>query len=895
MKNAIVQLITVFILITGNLSAQFVPAGNINYPVSPTISGDEAAGTVSNLEEIEYTPMAFVNAVNSTQSGDWNAPGTWDCGCVPNLQDDVNILAGHTITQNLNVQVANLNIEADGELVVNSGGLIFEITGDWINSGQFTASDGTVLFNGTTDQNIIGFSTFYNLGLTGSQLVQIVSDVRVEKVLNITGSTLQTNGRLTLASDGLQTASLDKMTTGTIDGAITVEYNAYPANTGWLTLSAPFTDATFEEWNDDLVTTGFVGADYPAYSFISIQYYDETGDDVSFVGITDVEDLAEVGRGYYLYANSGSYAIDLQGEPQVGDVDFPISYTSTGNQLDDGLNVLGNPYPCAINWEEDGAWTKSNVNSALYIWDVSQRQFRVYIHGYGINGGSPIIKSGEAFWVQSNAPDPVLGITENAKKLDWTSTTNSTTDFLMISMEGNGTTDELIVAFAEESTESYSPAEDAFKFYSDAQVPNICTKSDDDIILAVNCMPLGTGNKDIPLVVHSPNGGDFVLSIVDLPTLEFDACMVLEDLVTGDMYDLAVTDTISFSTDPVEEEVRFMIHIGGLMSVEETNISCFGSADGEVIAMGTGDGPWDYVITDSEDQEIASSTSVDAAEVFENLTTGTYTMTVINNDYCPSLSHIFEISEPDSLYIESYTVSGIDCDESNTGSITVSGAGGTGNLDYLWSTSDVGMTVSDLPPGSHSVIIMDEAGCTTGETFVIESAPTVEAMFDTDNQVIDLINGQATVTFSNLSENSTNYLWDFGDGNNSSDENPYHVYTLPGVYIVELVASNDQCTDTYQVVIQVQEVIISVEESEFTKGINLFYYNNELQIQFDFNAAYNVTIDGYNTLGQRIIDPITNTFSTEKVQLAVNHRVPVGIITISNNDTGEFKTYKIIH
>lgn len=49
------------------------------------------------------------------------------------------------------------------------------------------------------------------------------------------------------------------------------------------------------------------------------------------------------------------------------------------------------------------------------------------------------------------------------------------------------------------------------------------------------------------------------------------------------------------------------------------------------------------------------------------------------------------------------------------------------------------------------------------------------------------------VTFANASERATSYLWDFGDGNTSTDENPTHNYTNDGVervYMVTLTTTN---------------------------------------------------------------------------------------------------------
>jgi PKD repeat protein len=53
-----------------------------------------------------------------------------------------------------------------------------------------------------------------------------------------------------------------------------------------------------------------------------------------------------------------------------------------------------------------------------------------------------------------------------------------------------------------------------------------------------------------------------------------------------------------------------------------------------------------------------------------------------------------------------------------------------------------------------------------------------------------------TVFFINQSQESTSYLWDFGDGNYSVQENPIHFYQQYGDYEVSLIASNSNSSDT---------------------------------------------------------------------------------------------------
>lgn len=47
------------------------------------------------------------------------------------------------------------------------------------------------------------------------------------------------------------------------------------------------------------------------------------------------------------------------------------------------------------------------------------------------------------------------------------------------------------------------------------------------------------------------------------------------------------------------------------------------------------------------------------------------------------------------------------------------------------------------------------------------------------------------ITFSNTSENASSYLWEFGDGNSSTEENPTHSYSDAGNFTVTLTASGN--------------------------------------------------------------------------------------------------------
>jgi PKD repeat protein len=61
----------------------------------------------------------------------------------------------------------------------------------------------------------------------------------------------------------------------------------------------------------------------------------------------------------------------------------------------------------------------------------------------------------------------------------------------------------------------------------------------------------------------------------------------------------------------------------------------------------------------------------------------------------------------------------------------------------------------------------------------------------------EVINNSQIVVFTNFSFYGVSYLWNFGDGNISAEENPWHKYESGGIYNVTLaVTSKDGCIDS---------------------------------------------------------------------------------------------------
>lgn len=129
-------------------------------------------------------------------------------------------------------------------------------------------------------------------------------------------------------------------------------------------------------------------------------------------------------------------------------------------------------------------------------------------------------------------------------------------------------------------------------------------------------------------------------------------------------------------------------------------------------------------------------------------------------------------------------------------------SGGIGTYSFNWNNGlgqgQGPFVVAPLSNTNYIVTITDNCGNTLDEvvTINVNPLPNVNLQPQTETAC-----GSVTLNMSNNSSNpsGTSYFWDFGDGTNSSQENPIKTYTQTGIYNVLLtVTSQYGCINSDQ-------------------------------------------------------------------------------------------------
>ncbi len=837
------------------------------------------------------------------------------------------------------------NFDIDGKV---------EVTGDWTTSGVLTQDMGQVGFIGSTSQTVSGTNKFYDVYINSGATVTITSNTFVENEMKIDAGVLDCpSDTVIFTSTASKTARLAAIPAGAnYTGNIAMERYVPAGVTGYRFISSAVSGATVEEWDESMVLSIADGINGCAGNpfWHSVRRYDETLLGIYTIGYTDITTVAHTivsGRGYLIYHGTSptttpAYTFQTAGTPNKFSTTLPVSYSPTPLTDDDGWNLVGNPYPSAIDWDAAG-WTKDFINNAIYIWNPNASNYASYVGGTGANGGTKEIASSQAFWVKAFANSPSLIATEPVKtsvEPTFYKQNNHIPNVFRINIEGGGYSDEIVIRFTDGATDAFDGDYDAYKMsVANSPAPYISTVIGTDIDLSINSMGELTNSRIIPVRATVAITGMYSIVAGDFDDMPTTSCILLEDLLTGVFTNLRTTNTYTFNISDSTTAPRFLLHIGAPVSGEAFDVVCKGDDDGIGIATGSGTGPWNYLWEDLQGNTLQNNLNVAGPDNLENLAPGTYIFTVEDaTGLCATHSDTIVITEPADLLEVNSTSNDVSCNGLTDGSIFSNVTGGVPSYVYAWSTGDSSVNLMNLGGGAYTLTVTDQNGCVKSRTEILDDPLVISYnSIDTDvlcygdnsgaidltvtggtspyqyiwsnsevtedisgldagsysvtitdnnncSQVsspIDIADGQQVIAgitsssvtvylseggeiqFFSISAGATSYLWDFGDGNTSTDKDPLHTYTTTGTYTITLTAFNGPCSDIQMDVIVVLEFtgaianIINVDEVSVTQE------NQNIIVKFNLSKRSQAEIEVFNSVGQLITSMTTNVKKTD--------------------------------
>ena len=184
-----------------------------------------------------------------------------------------------------------------------------------------------------------------------------------------------------------------------------------------------------------------------------------------------------------------------------------------------------------------------------------------------------------------------------------------------------------------------------------------------------------------------------------------------------------------------------------------------------------------------------------------------------------------------------------------------------GGTDWIWEFGDGTFSTSFEPThvyntvGSFNVrlIAMDTTTCNKVDTsayFTITVYPIPVANFTwSPNPPIE----NTKTNFTNLSVGGTRYLWDFGDGEKSTEVNPVHQFNKTDTFNVVLIAFNDaDCADTVNLNVPIIVRPLLDVPNAFTPGrFSGSSYNNGI-VKVEGFGISKISWKIYNRWGQLV-------------------------------------------
>lgn len=509
----------------------------------------------------------------------------------------VNLTAGQTLT-------LDQNRAPDGNLTVTAG--TFDLSTFTINrsgaGGTLTVSNGATLKIGGTNTFPSNYTT-HTLGVSGT----------VEYSGTAQAVSAESYGNLTFSGSGAKTLTGGSLTT--VNGAFTVNSGpqAVIPPTGRLTVvgATSLSGAQCMVIQSDATGTGSFRdngtityssatvdcqrylsadlwhyicipfADMNAWTYFNIfmKYYDEPLHHFKYVIAPGADStLASNGLGYAMFNYADITVDQVRNNLNTGTVNIPVSRSYDNGTSDyDGWNLVGNPYPSAVDLSLlTGSWT--NVVASAWFWDPGAGNYTVFPSGappYGTH--SQYCPPEQGFFVHCNdasatpsTPGSGIVVMNNAARVHNSeaflkSSADEPSNLLRIHAEGgsNSYYNDISVYFDKSRSGAYEPGFDAERYSGFGYAPQIYTTIP-GYELTVNALPDTTAQMSVPMGFTESLAGTYTITASNLESFDLTTGISIQDLKESITQDLRTNPVYTFSHSPANDPNRFLLLFSNL-------------------------------------------------------------------------------------------------------------------------------------------------------------------------------------------------------------------------------------------------------------------------------------------------------------------------------------------
>lgn len=251
------------------------------------------------------------------------------------------------------------------------------------------------------------------------------------------------------------------------------------------------------------------------------------------------------GKGYNFYDNTNN-VITFSGTPNTGNIVVNLSYG--GNPSLHGFNLLGNPYPSGLNWDDivDGIYYDYPSNTSKGLYFTRDNQQCSYINRVGIpEDVTGIIPPMQGFFIKTYSTDNYITIPEDSRVHDNIHQRYKGSQIIplvrLAIKENDQWKDETVIRFDEKAKQEFDYDFDAVKMFISPDNIYIYTTSG-ETKYAINGQPLPQGGNSsflIPVTVNVISDNvEYALTSPQILGLPSDVKVFFKDNETGFTFDL---------------------------------------------------------------------------------------------------------------------------------------------------------------------------------------------------------------------------------------------------------------------------------------------------------------------------------------------------------------------